>query len=142
MKKTDVYADVAQTISAGIVVQSVNLPTMFFSHLTPGHDFDSGYEAIQGDLAEQTKETLVQINKALRQANGGPGGITRLVIYLKDRPDALRATKIVTEAVADWFSFERPGNVVLPARSVVFVCRLPYDHLGQLVGIEATAIVK
>ena len=145
MHKQQLYADTDCLVSAGVlaVPRTGATPTFFFSTLTSGYDFRRGDDSITPSLQEQTEIALKNIDAALKQANGGPSAIVRLTMFVKDAPDtdALTATTVVAEAIQRFFSFGRPGNMILPAQSIIFVSRLPYDHLGQLVGIEATAII-
>lgn len=145
MHKQQLYADKDGLISAGVlaVPRTGSTPKFFFSTLTSGYDFRAEDDSMAHDLHGQMQIALKNIDKALKQAESGPNAIVRLTVFVKDRSDAdpTDVTTDVAEVIQAFFSFARPGNMVLPAQSVVFVSRLPYDRLGQLVGIEATAIV-
>lgn len=145
MHKQQIYADAGNIVSAGILAisRTGTPPKFFFSSLTHGYDFNAEDDAISPDLQEQTEIALQKIDAAIKQAGGGLSSIVRLSVFIKEDADTDAFAKVttVTEAIQRFFCFERPGNVILPAQSIAFVSRLPYDHLGQLVGIEATAII-
>ena len=145
MHKQQLYADMTHIVSAGILAipRTDAAPKFFFSALIDGYDFNVEDDAMPTGVREQTEIALKKIDAALAQAGGGPSNVARLTVFVKDSPtiDALTITVTITEAIQAFFCFERPGNVTLPAQSVIFVSRLPYDHLGQLIGIEATAII-
>lgn len=145
MYKQQICADMAGIVSAGIlaVPRTGTAPKFFFSSLMDGYDFNAENEAISPDLQEQTEIALKKIDMALKQAGGGPSNIVRLTVFVKDgaNADAFAKVTTVAETIQRFFCFERPGNMILPAQSIIFVSRLPYDHLGQLIGIEVTAII-
>ncbi len=145
MHKQQIYADPTGLISAGIlaVPRTGTAPKFFFSALTDGYDYNTEDSEMSPDLQKQTEIALKKIDTALTQSGGGLSHIVRLTVFVKDDTDADAFAKVVTatETIQRFFCFERPGNVTLPAQSVIFVSRLPYDHLGQLIGIEATAMI-
>ncbi len=145
MHKQQLYADTDGLISAGIlaVPRTETAPKFFFSQLTHGYDLRMEANATASDLETQTGIALQNIDAALKQAEGGLHNIVRLSVFIKDAVDidSYAVVTTVTEAIQKFFSFARPGNMILPAQSIVFVNRLPYDHLGQLIGIEATAVI-
>lgn len=133
--------------SGGVVVTTgqQGVFKLFFSHQIAGFDFKRDGEKIEGDLQSQTAQSLRTVKDCLDQVGGGIGQIVKMTIFVKDpglAADVWPATEDICGAIQKFFCFERPGNMILPAQGIVFVSRLPFDHLGQLVGIEAMAIVN
>jgi enamine deaminase RidA (YjgF/YER057c/UK114 family) len=145
VQKKQLYADPEKLVSAGVlaVPRPRSLPRFFFSSLAHGYDPNEKEMGMPITLKGQVAVALRNIDIALRQTDSGPAAITRLTIFIKDQgqDNAYAAATEAAEAIQEFFSFARPGNMILPAQSIVFVNRLPYDYLGQLVGIEATAII-
>jgi|GEM_PF-3500701 len=146
MYKQQLYADTDNLVSAGVVAipHQKKAPKIFYSQLTPGYNLRMETGVMADDLEKQTDIALQNIDAALKQANGGLHNIVRLSVFIKDDPnaDSYAVVTTVTEVIQKFFSFARPGNMILPAQSIVFVSRLPYDSWGQLIGIEATALIE
>jgi 2-iminobutanoate/2-iminopropanoate deaminase len=86
-----------------------------------------GATEIEGDIAQQTEQTLRNLAAILEAANSSLDRIVKTTVFLQDLADFARMNDVYARHVGD-----KP-----PARSTVEVSRLP---AGALVEIEAIAV--
>jgi enamine deaminase RidA (YjgF/YER057c/UK114 family) len=75
---------------------------------TAGFDFENG-GAISDDPAEQTRQSLRTIAKALAKAGATLADIVRVRVYVADRADIMAVSAVLGET----FSDPRPTNTTL-----------------------------
>ena len=81
------------------------------------------------DCAEQTRQSLATISRALAEADANLGDVVRLRAYLADRADVMTVSAILRET----FSDPRPTNTTI-------ICGFPVEDIK--VELEVTALKR
>lgn len=110
--------------SQGVVVNGTFVYTAGQIPLDPA----SG-ELVDGDIKEQTRQTLKNLEKILLEARSSLRSVIKTTVFLKDMSEFAA----MNEVYGEFF------NESAPARSAVEVARLPKD---VRVEIEAIALVE
>lgn len=81
------------------------------------------------DVAEQTRQSLATISRALAEADADLGDVVRLRAYLANRADVMTVSAILRET----FSDPRPTNTTI-------ICGFPVEDIK--VELEVTALKR
>lgn len=94
---------------------------------TAGYDFRDG--SISDDAAEQTRQSLATIARALEQADASLADIVRVRVYVAERADIMAVSRVLGET----FSDPRPTNTTI-------VCGFAEEAMK--VELEVTALKR
>jgi 2-iminobutanoate/2-iminopropanoate deaminase len=108
--------------------QAVVTPTLLFASGQIGLNPSSG-QLVQGGVAAQTRQVLLNLECVLNAANCSLGDVIKTTVFLTDMNDFSEMNAVYAEFFAD----------LPPARSTVGVSSLPK---GALIEIEAVALVR
>ena len=95
--------------------------------------WDAEQRLVSSDFAEQTRQTLENINTVLEQGGARPEHVARMTWYVTDKSAYLAAQRAIGEAYRAVFGDHYPAMTLVQVADLL--------ESGALVEIEATAVV-
>lgn len=95
--------------------------------------WDAQCRLVSADLAEQTRQALINVVAVLREAGASPEHIARMNWYVTDKAEYMAAAKAIGQAYRDIIGNHYPAMTALQVPALI--------EDGAKVEIEVTAVV-
>lgn len=101
--------------------------TVYISGQLPVN-YEKGETVPKGDIEEQTRQALINLNYVLNQAGSSKEQVVKTTVYIPN----IEFWPAVNKIYSEFFGSHKPARTIVPTTTL---------HFGSLIEIEAIAIV-